>query len=125
MTVSVFAKGMDRPKYTAWEPVYRLRRMDLSWEAVIQRESNAKYFHAGWDERLMLAGFLISIQDFRLPMGVIWMIDCVGAADYLGCTYKSMCKNLETMRHFRRITGDGIYDILKECNNSSPVFLYR
>eukprot|EP00727_Mastigamoeba_balamuthi_P013971 m51a1_g9197 hypothetical protein (429) ;mRNA; f:100342-103464 len=99
MTRRVFVR--DGREYRAWLPATSRRKMDLSDERIASREANARSFHPGWDERLRRAGHLLRIED--PDEGVLWFVDTRSGAKELGCTPRSLEKNLEIMRHLRAL----------------------
>lgn len=77
------------------------RRCDLDPLSVARRESHARIFKPGWDMTLKYLGY---IRELVLGDGtIIWMVDSRSSALELGCSPKSVEKNLEVLRHMRYI----------------------
>lgn len=91
--------------FTAWHKSPTYRRAVLPPEEVHRRELSATVFYTGWDDRLLANGFaeVLLICNDTIESEVVWMVDMIRSAAYLGCTVGSLEKAIITHRDMTRV----------------------
>ena len=85
--------------FTAMCPTTIGRQSDLTVQEVELRESRARIFKTGWDERLVQLGLVVLIEHNKQL--TVWMVESAAIAMVLGCSPKTVEKNFEVMRYLR------------------------
>lgn len=85
--------------FTAMCPTQVGRQRDLTERQVKLRESRARIFKTGWDERLVQLGLVVLIE-YNEHL-TIWMVEAAAIAMVLNCSPRTVEKNFEVMRYLR------------------------
>lgn len=89
---------------TAWYKCPTRRQSVMSEDEVRRREQVATVYRAGWDERLLQEGFAETIMICDEEMSeIVWMVDMLRSAAYLGCSVGSLEKAFINYRDMTRI----------------------